>query len=111
MVAGAGVFGALAFSTGGKVELEAEVDRFGVGGLLELHDDVVAFSVRQLRLAHERVAFLLELKGGLAALGIGNVGDGLRRHRHGLHLFVVEVDGDGAVFLDHELCMRLGFVE
>lgn len=111
MIADARILGALAFAAGVHVQFETEVHRLGFGGLLELHDDVVAFAIGQLGLADERVALLLELKRLLAALGVGDGRHSLRGGGDRLHVVVVEVDGDGAVLLDHELGVRLGLVE
>lgn len=111
MIAGAAIFSPLAFATSAHVQLEANVPRLSFGRLLELHDEVVAVAFGEFRLADERVALFLELERGLAALGVGDDGHGLRGDGNWLHVVVVEVDGHGAVFLGEEFGVWLGFFE
>src|SRR2546429_3264514 len=83
LVANARILGPLATAARMRLQLEAEILRFGVGGLLELQDQIVAVAVGEPGLADEHVAFLLELDVGFSLLGVGDNGHRLRSGRDG----------------------------
>lgn len=111
MLTNACVFCALALATDGHVQLKSEVLRLVAGSLSELHDDIVAIAFRELRLADECIALFHELKLLSPVLRDGEDDNALRGSGDWFHLFIVEVNGDSAVFFDDELGMWLGFVE
>src|SRR6266702_2284403 len=71
LIARAGIFGPLAVAARMRLQLEAEILRFGFGGLLELEDQIVAVALGNPGLADPHVALLLELDVGFAVLGVG----------------------------------------
>ena len=64
LVANAGILGPLAAAARMRLQVEAEILRFGVGGLLELENQIVAVPVGEAGLTDEHVAFFLELDVG-----------------------------------------------
>src|SRR5689334_13005627 len=105
-LADASVLRALASPAGTRVVFETKVLRPGARVLFELYHDVVAIAFGELRLAHERITFLLELKLLLSVLRVSNDGDVLVSRYDRFSSGIVEVDRNGLVLLDKEL--RLG---
>src|SRR6266567_7851780 len=110
-VANAGILGPLATAARMRLQLEAEILRFGVGGLLELEDQIVAVPVGEAGLTDEHVAFLLERDVDLPLLAIGDEGHRLRSGRDGIHRGIIERDRGGVVLLQVELGTRVGLFE
>src|SRR5678816_1754811 len=111
MVADAGILRAMAFPAGLRFVFESKILRLCVRCLLELDDQIVAFTFRQPGLAHQGLAFLLEIYLLLSAFGFGDDCHGLVGGWDGLERRVVKVNRDGLVFLHEEFGVGAGLFE